>query len=107
MSICTRLSLCSALVLAVVSLTAAQQYSVTDLGAFPGGNVSQSQAINVVGQVAGYARFANFNAHGFLWTHKTGLIDLGSAWDSANQALLLLDQPQGGLRCCTPSPSFC
>jgi len=78
MSICTRLSLCSALVLAMVSLTAAQQYSVTDLGAFPGGNVSQSQAINVVGQVAGYARFANFNAHGFFWTHKRGLVDLGS-----------------------------
>ena len=78
MSICTRLSLCSALVLAVVSLTAAQQYSVTDLGAFPSGNVSQGQTINVVGQVAGYARFANFNAHGFFWTQKSGLVDLGS-----------------------------
>ncbi len=45
----------------------AQTYSVRDLGTFPGGAVSQGQALNQLGQVAGYARFSNFNAHGFFW----------------------------------------
>jgi probable HAF family extracellular repeat protein len=76
MSICKRLPLCTVLLLG--SLATAQQYSVTDLGTFPGGSVSQGQSVNVVGQVTGYARFANFNAHGFVWTQKTGLVDLGS-----------------------------
>lgn len=62
----------------------AQQYAVTDLGAFPGGNLSQGQAINIIGQVAGYARFADYNEHGFVWTDRTGLVDLGSLPPASN-----------------------
>jgi probable HAF family extracellular repeat protein len=78
MSICTRLAVLTTALLLLVSLAPAQQYSIIDLGTFQGGSVSQGQAINVAGQVAGYARFSNYNAHGFYWTQKTGLVDLGS-----------------------------
>jgi probable HAF family extracellular repeat protein len=68
----------------LASIGFAQQYAVTDLGTFPGGSVSQGQAVNVVGQVVGYARFANYNAHGFIWTEKSGLVDLGSFPPASN-----------------------
>jgi len=74
----------SATVLLLAPFAAAQQYNVTDLGLFPGGAVSQVQAINATGWVAGYARFANFNAHGFLWKQSTGLVDLGSFPPASN-----------------------
>jgi probable HAF family extracellular repeat protein len=74
----TRLPLCTAILVFVVSLGPAQEYGILDLGTFPGGSVSQGQAINVAGQVAGHARFSNYNAHGFYWTQKTGLVDLRS-----------------------------
>jgi probable HAF family extracellular repeat protein len=67
-----------------VPLAAAQQYRITDLGTFPGGAVSEGYAINTIGQVAGYSRFANFNAHGFFWTKRTGLVDLGSIPPASN-----------------------
>ncbi|HEV3277134.1 MAG TPA: hypothetical protein VG860_09985 [Terriglobia bacterium] len=54
-------------VLTLAPLAAAQTYHITDLGTFPGGTVSQGDAINLRGEVAGYARFANYNAHGFEW----------------------------------------
>jgi probable HAF family extracellular repeat protein len=63
---------------ALAPLASAQKYSITDLGTFPGGSVSQGQAVNLLGQVTGYARFANYNAHGFFWSETTGLVDLGS-----------------------------
>jgi probable HAF family extracellular repeat protein len=80
-------SLCTftLLILAMPASSAwSQQYTVTDLGTFPGGGVSQGQAVNVIGQVVGYARFANYNAHGFIWTEKTGLVDLGSFPPASN-----------------------
>lgn len=62
----------------LVPLATAQGYVVTDLGTFEGGSVSQGNAVNVSGRVAGYARFANYNAHGFIWAPDTGLVDLGA-----------------------------
>jgi len=62
----------------------AQSYRVTDLGTFPGGTVSQGQAINDCGDVVGYARFANFNAHGFLWSPRLGLQDIGAILPQTN-----------------------
>jgi hypothetical protein len=56
----------ASILLILSPLAAAQSYTITDLGAFPGGTVSQGNAVNVRGQVAGYARFADYNAHGFL-----------------------------------------
>jgi probable HAF family extracellular repeat protein len=73
--------------LILVPLVAAQKYNVTDLGVFPGGTVSQGQAINILGQVAGYARFANYNAHGFFWSELTGLVDLGAIPPETNFSL--------------------
>jgi probable HAF family extracellular repeat protein len=64
--------------LILISGALAQTYNIKDLGTFPGGTVSQGQAINHLGQVAGYARFANYNAHGFVWSELTGLEDLAS-----------------------------
>src|ERR1022692_2010712 len=78
MAINKRFAMWALSILILVPLAAAQQYTITDLGGFGGGNVSEGYAINTIGQVAGYARFANFNAHGFKWTERTGLIDLGS-----------------------------
>src|SRR5580704_7126329 len=66
------------LIFILAPFAAAQKYSITDLGTFPGGSISQGQAVNILGQVTGYARFANYNAHGFFWSETTGLLDLGS-----------------------------
>jgi len=63
---------------------ATQTYSVIDLGTFPEGTVSQGQALNDCGQVVGYARFSNYNAHGFFWTNRGGLQDLGAIPPQSN-----------------------
>jgi len=76
-------TLISTLVL-LAPFKAAQTYEVTDLGTFPGGTVSQGQALSDRGDVVGYARFADYNAHGFFWTEKTGLLDLGAIPPQSN-----------------------
>ena len=63
---------------APLPFVAAQTYSIADLGTFPGGTVSQGNGVNDCGQVVGYARFANYNAHAFFWTKTGGLHDLGA-----------------------------
>jgi probable HAF family extracellular repeat protein len=68
----------------LMPLAAAQTYRVTDLGTFPGGTVSQGNAINDCGRVVGYARFANFNAHAFSWTKRRGLVDLAAIPPESN-----------------------
>src|SRR5271169_2633518 len=78
MAINKRLAIWASTILILVPLSAAQKYTITDLGVFPGGAVSQGQGVNIVGQVAGYARFSNYNAHGFFWSDRTGLLDLGA-----------------------------
>jgi len=72
------------MVLLLAPIGGAQTYSIRDLGTFPGGTVSQGNAINQCGQVVGYARFANFNAHGFLWTVGSGLKNLGAIPPESN-----------------------
>jgi len=73
-----RLPACILAVLLQPSISAAQAFRVTDLGTFAGGSVSQGQALTNCGQVVGYARFADFDAHGFLWDQERGLHDLGA-----------------------------
>jgi probable HAF family extracellular repeat protein len=78
MKSCAQVAFLGSVLLILAPLAAAQKYNIVDLGTFPGGAVSQGNAVNVVGQVTGYARFANFNAHGFIWSERTGMVDLGS-----------------------------
>src|SRR6266849_3665128 len=98
-----RVAICLYLILSLVltaaSAATAQTYTITDLGTFPGGSVSQGQGINFLGQVAGYARFSNFNAHGFLWSTSHGLKDLGAippaSHFSVGQAINLFGEVAG------------
>ena len=48
MTISKRIAVWASTTLILVSLAAAQQYRVTDLGTFPGGAVSQGNGINVL-----------------------------------------------------------
>ncbi len=68
----------------LVPLTMAQTYDITDLGTFSGGTVSQGEALDDCGQVVGYARFANYDAHGFFWSKHSGLHDLGAIPPQSN-----------------------
>jgi len=79
--------LCTSATLMLASLAAAQTYSITDLGTFPGGTVSQGEAVNQHGLVAGYARNEAYNAHGFLWTAAQGLRTLPSIPPQSNFAI--------------------
>src|SRR5580700_1914805 len=63
-------------VLTLAPLAAAQTYHITDLGTFPGGDVSQGQAINERGQIAGYARFKDGTDHAFFWDQRLALRSL-------------------------------
>lgn len=74
---------CALFAMLAASPTVAQTYRITDLGTFSGGTVSQGNAVNIVGQVAGYARFANYNAHGVLW-NAGRLEDLGALPPESN-----------------------
>jgi len=60
-----------------VSPSAAQLYTVTDLGTLPGGTYSQATAINSFGQVAGYSD-GPVSQHAFLWSEAHGMQDLGT-----------------------------
>lgn len=78
MPVIIRVSVLVSMLGIAVSQNSAQSYNIVDLGTFPGGTVSQGQALNDCGEVAGYARFANYNAHAFIWTKFAGLQDLGA-----------------------------
>jgi probable HAF family extracellular repeat protein len=55
-----------------------QQYSITDLGALPGGeNFTFATAINDRGQVVGQSGTASGESHGFLWENGQ-MTDLGA-----------------------------
>jgi probable HAF family extracellular repeat protein len=64
------------MIVALSSMCFAQQYTVTDLGTL-GGQSSGALALNNSGQVVGYAYGTNGNAHAFLWSQATGMLDLG------------------------------
>jgi probable HAF family extracellular repeat protein len=55
-----------------VASSAAQFYTITDLGTLPGSNFSAATAINSFGQVVGYGE------HAFLWSKVHGMQDLGT-----------------------------
>jgi probable HAF family extracellular repeat protein len=64
------------MIVAVSSLSVAQQYTVTDLGTL-GGKLSTPYAMNDLGQVVGLADRADGTYHAFVWSASTGMRDLG------------------------------
>jgi probable HAF family extracellular repeat protein len=66
------------MIVTVSSLSAAQQYTVTDLGTLPGEQTSDAFAISSNGFVAGTAEAppGGFN-HAFFWSASNGMVDLG------------------------------
>src|SRR5579872_3266017 len=65
-------------VLSAMSLCAAQTYNVTDLGTLQSGTFSGAKAINVSGQITGYAYDSN-NAISDVFLYSGGsLTDLGT-----------------------------
>jgi len=67
---------------AVPMLSAAERYSITDLGTL-GGTYSTAMAINGSGQVVGYSNTSSGETHAFLWqsglnSGKGSMIDLGT-----------------------------
>jgi probable HAF family extracellular repeat protein len=77
------------MIVALSSLSAAQQYTVTDLGTLIGGETSDSAAINDAGQVVGYAGTSEASLHAFFWSNSSGMIDLGllHSWDGNSFAM--------------------
>jgi probable HAF family extracellular repeat protein len=75
-----RVMLVGSVLLLFPPLTFAQQYTVTDLGRL-GGEDSGATAINASGQVVGWVA-ASGGQHPFLWTHETGMQDLGTLPDT-------------------------
>jgi probable HAF family extracellular repeat protein len=65
------------MIIAVSSLSAAQQYTVTDLGTLEGVGTSVALAVNDIGQVVGTSETTSAYVHAFLWTSGKGMIDLG------------------------------
>src|SRR6266498_3383928 len=74
--------LCSTL--ALVPITRAQTYSVTDLGTL-GGTLSWALGIDSSGRIVGYADTANGVSHAFLWSEGQ-MQDLGALGDSDSTA---------------------
>lgn len=90
---------------AMASISAAQTYSITDLGVLPGDSASQGLALNSSGQVVGcsdtstvtdYPCGETFPGHAFLWSSTTGMLDLGvlNAGDVFSEALNITDSGQ-------------
>jgi probable HAF family extracellular repeat protein len=65
------------MIVAVSSLSAAQQYTVTDLGTLGGSN-SSAFAINDLGQVVGCADTVSSLGHSFIWSAASGMHDIGT-----------------------------
>ncbi len=64
--------------LAVSSLCAAQTYTVTDLGTFPGGGYSVARGINATGQITGAAGSSN-SPNSSVFVYRNGaLTNLGT-----------------------------
>jgi probable HAF family extracellular repeat protein len=90
---------------AIASVSAAQTYSITDLGVLPGDSASQGLALNSSGQVVGcsdtstvtdYPCGETFPGHAFLWSSSTGMQDLGvlHTGDVFSEALNITDSGQ-------------
>ncbi len=66
-------------IMILATFSAAQKYTVTDLGTI-GGNLSYATGVNNAGQVVGSSYISKQNGiyHGFIWTAASGLQDLGT-----------------------------
>lgn len=70
---------CALQVSLLIPFSAAQIYTVTDLGTL-GGYYSSATGINARGQVVGYSDTADHSAvHAFVWTSRGGMRDLNPA----------------------------
>jgi len=69
---------------------------ILDLGTL-GGPGSNAQAVNESGQVVGWSPLANGELHGFLWSERTGMRDLGvgRALKVNDQGVVLIRRPGG------------
>jgi probable HAF family extracellular repeat protein len=74
----SKFGLWMALALILVPLAGAQSYTVTDIGALPGGTYALPTGINDHGAVVGYANVSGGEYHAFLWTRSHGIQDLGT-----------------------------
>jgi probable HAF family extracellular repeat protein len=63
-------------IVTVSALSAAQQYTVTDLGTL-GNPQSEAHAVSDNGQVAGWLYLSDGTVHAFYWSRGTGMLDLG------------------------------
>ena len=82
-------------------------YRITDLGNI-GGTTAFAWRINERGQAIGWGTTASGNTHGFFWTAKTGMIDLGTfpravgsvAWGLNDDGIVVgeIDLPSGHVR---------
>ena len=75
------------------SLCAAQTYTVTDLGTLPGGNSSGAKAINLGGEVTGWAYSNSTTANVFLYSNGA-MQDLGSLGGDYSIARAINDRGQ-------------
>src|ERR1039458_9185955 len=65
----------------LASLSAAQSFTVTDLGSLALGgtfDISYGRALNSLGQVAGSSYTPSSAQHAFFWTKTSGMQDLGT-----------------------------
>lgn len=89
--------------LALAAVATAQTYTVTDLGVLSGDSASQGFAVNTSGQVVGcadtsvgeYPCSEGFPGHAFVYSSKTGMVDLG-VLNSGDVFSLALDISDSG-----------
>ena len=81
-------ALCALLISFLAPLAGAQIYRIKDLGTLPSGSFSNANSLNAFGRVVGTADVvtsAGHRVHGFLWTKRGGMQDLGTLPGSNEQ----------------------
>lgn len=81
----------------LASLSAAQSFTVTDLGSLALGgtiDVSYGRALNNLGQVAGSSYTPSLVQHAFFWTKTSGMQDLGTFGGQNSMAWGMNDSSQ-------------
>src|SRR2546427_8139166 len=69
-------------------------WTITDLGVFPGGSISQASGINNSGQVVGSSVLPGDVNHAFLWSSASGMQDLGTLGGTFSAAIGINDSGQ-------------